>query len=70
MKKENLAANIYDILRGSVLPTSRTLNEWEQLTRKHADESAKEMRPYLKNKDLELNGNTIRIGKRIKIIID
>lgn len=73
MKKDTIIANdIYDLIRGTMLfdDPNRDTTEWGKLTRKHHNEARKSMRDFVKNKNIELENNTIKIGKRITITIN
>jgi hypothetical protein len=69
MTDNELANNIYDLLRGTILFNDPNKdNDWGKLTRKHYKEATKEVRKMLLNKDIEVSGNIIKIGKKFTII--
>lgn len=62
--------NIYDLIRGTILfdDPARDTTEWGKLTRKHHKEATKEMRAFIRNKNIEWDGdkNIITIGKHFR----
>ena len=72
MSKENgqnlLADDLYDIIRACALPV-RQDDDWADLVKKHDKDTRKRLRKYLRNKELSICFNQIKIGERITITI-
>ena len=59
--------NIYDLIKVCAL-SNRQNDEWAQLSRKFGEEAKKEMRRFLRYKNLEWDGerNIISLGRNFK----
>jgi len=69
MEREQLANNLYDIVKVCFL-SDKQQDDWAVLSRKHADEAKNELLKWGKDKNIEVIGNQIKIGKKITITIN
>jgi len=70
--QQRMLENIYDLVKGINIPEGTIAKEngdWNELSQKHKEEATKELKEYVKGKDIEWDGNhhTIKIGKRFTI---
>lgn len=68
--KKQFSEDIYDLIKGCVLSKNQN-DDWANLSRKFSKEAQKNIGKYLRDKNIEWNGDTnkIHIGKSITIII-
>jgi len=68
-KHTRMLENIYDLIKEQALPIKQN-DEWAKLSRKHAKEAKKELRQWLKEKEMVYTKEAIAIGKHfiIKLI--
>lgn len=66
---EKFAEDLYDLIKVNALSDDQN-DDWSILSRKFAEESKKNIHKFIKDKDMEWNGNEIRIGKHIVITVE
>ena len=67
IKQRKMFENIYDLIKVCGLSDKQNDN-WGQLSRKHGKEAKKELGQFIRNKNIEWNGNTniISLGKHFR----
>lgn len=68
MEKNKIMENIYDLIKETAL-SNRQNDDWAILSRKHQKEAKRELGRYLRYKNIEWEGNKIKIGKHIVLTI-
>jgi hypothetical protein len=68
--QKQFSEDIYDLIKECALPKGQN-DEWAVMSRKFAKEARKNIGEYLREKNIEWNGDTnkIHIGRSITIII-
>lgn len=66
-KKKIMFENIYDVIKGTAI--NEPISDWEKLAKKHEKQASKELGKWIKNKNIEWDGDTneIKIGKYFTI---
>ena len=61
-KRKMIFEDIYDLIKGTAI--NEPSNDWEKLAKKHEEQAKKELGKWVKNKNLEWDGDTneIKIG--------
>jgi hypothetical protein len=69
-KDKQLMEDIYDLVKVCGLSKNQS-DSWAELSKKHAEDSKKNLHNFIKNKNIEWNGdkNIINIGNHITISI-
>ena len=67
--QQRIANDLYDLIKVCGLHKKQN-NVFAELSKKHAEEARKNIKKLLYGKTIEVNGNTIKIGRDILITIN
>lgn len=65
----DFAEDVYDLIKVHALSASQN-DWWADLCREHAEEAAHRIHQFIGNKNMEWEGNVVRVGKHITITVD
>ena len=73
-KKELMFENIYDLIKGASIPENTEAKKdgsWTELSKIHEIEAKKELKRFIRNKNIEWDNDNhiISLGKNFKIML-
>ena len=69
MNNKQFAQELYDLIKVNAVKNSQN-DDWARLSRKFGNDARKAIGKYVQDKSIEVSGDTINIGKHLRITVE